>query len=190
MNTNLAFDDEIYDELINGETVLMTPRPATNHILAASNIYCIFANYLKGKTCTPFPDGADLYLTEKDRFVPDGMIVCDPDKIKTDGIHGTPDLVVEVLSPATMKRDKGYKKEAYEKAGVKEYWIVDTNNKSVEQYILENKRFILNDVYVIHPDYMLKKMTNEEQAAIIKEFKCSLYNDLTIKLEDIFERIK
>ena len=42
-----------------------------------------------------------------------GMIVCDPDKIKSDGVHGAPDLVVEVLSPSTMRNDKIYKKEVY-----------------------------------------------------------------------------
>lgn len=190
MNTNLAFEEEIRDELINGQIVLMSPRPATNHIFVSSNIYRIFADYLKGKTCTPFPDGADLYLTENDRFVPDGMIVCDTDKITNDGVHGTPDFVVEVLSSSTAKRDRGYKKNTYEKAGVKEYWIVDTNNKSVEQYLLSNGQFVLNDIYIIHPDYALNKMSEEEKAAIVTEFKCSLYDDLIIKLEDIFERIK
>lgn len=189
MNTNLAFNDEIYDELIDGQIIMMSPSPTANHFHAAGNIYTIFNNYLKGKKCTPFMDGFDLYLSEKNRFKPDMMIVCDSNKIKPDGVHGAPDLVVEVLSPGTMKRDKGYKKIAYEKAGVKEYWIVDTNNKSVEQYLLVNDTFILNEVYIIHPDYMLKKMTDEEKAAIITEFKCSLYDDLIIKIEDIFERI-
>ncbi len=188
MNTNLAFEEEIYDELIDGQIVMMSPSPTANHFHAAGNIYTIFNNYLKGKKCTPFMDGFDLYLSPKDRFEPDMMIVCDNNKIKPDGVYGAPDLVVEVLSPSTLKRDKGYKKSAYEKAGVKEYWIVDTNNKSIEQYLLVNGQFTLNDVYVIHPDYLLNKMTEEEKAAIVTEFKCSLYDDLIIKLEDVFER--
>lgn len=188
MNSNLAFQEEIWDELIDGEIVAMSPRPTTNHIHVSGNIYRIFADYLDGKRCTPFPDGADLYLTEKDRFVPDGMIVCDPNKIKNDGVHGAPDLVVEVLSSSTAKRDRVHKKNVYEKAGVKEYWIVNPADKSVEQYLLVNQKFILNEVYVIHPDYVIGKMSAEEKAAIITEFKCSLYDDLIIKLEDIFRR--
>ena len=52
-------------------------------------------------------------------------MVCDPEKIHQNGVYGAPDLVAEVLSPSTMKRDKGDKKTAYEQAGVREYWIVD-----------------------------------------------------------------
>jgi len=49
------------------------------------------------------------------------MVVCDRDKIKNDGVHGAPYLVVEALSPSTAKRDKTYKKDAYARSGVREY---------------------------------------------------------------------
>ena len=92
---NLAYKyDEICDELINGEIVMMTPRPAVNHNIIAGNIYTIFNVYLRGKSCMSFGDGVDLYLNDKNRFVPDGMIVCDRSKIKADGVHGAPDLVI------------------------------------------------------------------------------------------------
>lgn len=133
--------------------------------------------------------GYDLYLNEKDHFIPDVMIVCDPDKVKKDGVYGAPDLVVEVLSPSTAKRDRGYKKDAYAKAGVKEYWIVSPGDKSIEQYFLQDGQFVLHEIYTIYPDYVLEKMTEEERAAIATEFKCSLYDDLLISLEDIFWRV-
>ena len=123
MNDNLAYELEFWDELIDGEIVLMSPRPATNHNQTAFNIAALFKTFLKGKTCRVFPDGMDLYLTEKDRFVPDVMVICDRSKIKNDGIHGAPDLVVEVLSPSSIKRDRIYKKRIYEQCGVREYWI-------------------------------------------------------------------
>lgn len=190
MNTNLAFQEEyISTELINGQVVLMSPSPAANHFYAAGNIYSIFQHYLKGKTCVPFQDGFELYLTDKDHFRPDVMIVCDADKIKKDGVHGAPDLVVEVLSPSTMKRDRTYKKEVYAKCGVKEYWLVDTNNKTVEQYLLQDGQLVLHEIYTVFPDFMLEKMSEEERAGLITEFKCSLYDDLLIKLEDVFERV-
>ena len=191
MNTNLAYQDEFQrEELIDGKIVAMSPRPAWNHISVAGNIYYLFAHYLRKKKCVPIADGMDLYLSEKDHFIPDVMIVCDPDKIKHNGVHGAPDLVVEVLSPSTAKNDKGYKKEAYAAAGVKEYWIVSPNDKLLEQYLLKDGQFILHDVYVIHPDYELTKMTEEERAALVTEFKCSLFDDLLISLEDIFRRVK
>ena len=131
MNDNLAYELEFCDELIDGEIVLMSPRPATNHNQTAFNIAALFKTFLKGKTCRVFPDGMDLYLTEKDRFVPDVMVICDRSKIKNDGIHGAPDLVVEVLSPSSIKRDRVYKKRIYEQCGVREYWIVNPRNKTV-----------------------------------------------------------
>ena len=189
MNNNLAYKEDFWEEIINGQPVLMSPRPTTNHNRVSGNIYFQFKKHLKGRPCEPFDDGMEVYLDEKNRFIPDMMVVCDPEKIHQNGVYGAPDLVVEVLSPSTMKRDKGDKKTAYEQAGVKEYWIVSTEEKSIEQYLLIDGRFVLHEVYAVYPDYLLEKMTDEEKAEIITEFKCSLYDDLLIKLEDVFERV-
>ncbi len=190
MNDDLAYQEEVCEELINGKVVVMSPSPAIKHNFIAGNIYNIFANYLYGKNCTPFSDGVDVYLTSQDVFIPDVMIVCDPDKIKDDGIYGAPDLVVEVLSPSTAKNDRFYKKEVYEACGVREYWLVDPNNKTVEQYLLTDGKFMIKEIYAVHPDYYLNKLTDEERTAIPTKFKCSLYDDLTIKLADVFYRVK
>ena len=189
MNTNLAYKDEHPTELINGKIVMMSPSPVTNHIQTAGNIYHIFRQYLKGKRCRPFPDGEKVYLTAKDHFEPDMMVVCDREKVKPDGVHGAPDLVVEVLSPGTAKRDRGYKKDVYEKCGVKEYWLVSQAEKTIEQYLLQNGKFIMHEIYTLYPDFLVEKMTAEEKAELITEFKCSLYDDLIIKLEDVFEDV-
>lgn len=186
MNRNLAYQEKLWEELIDGEVVLMSPRPSVNHNTVAGNIFILLHQYLKGKTCRPFADGVDLYLTEKDRFVPDGMVVCNRGKIKADGVHGAPDLVIEVLSPGTARYDRGKKMRAYEKAGVREYWIVNPADKTVEQYLLDVGELVLHDVYSLLPDYMLEKLTEEERAALVTEFRCSLYDDLVISLEDIF----
>ena len=185
MNTNLAYQEEIWDEMLNGRIVMMSPRPVVNHNRIASNIYRIFSDYLEGKKCEPFSDGIDLYLSKKDRFIPDGMIVCDPNKIKSRGVFGAPDLVVEVLSPSTAKNDRGYKKDVYAKYGVKEYWIAVPETKSIEQYLLTDGQLLLNEIYTIPPDYF----TEEECAEFVQEFRCSLYDDLLIKLADIFKRV-
>ena len=189
MHENLAYQDEAREELIGGRIVAMSPRPAVNHNRVASNIFWIFESYLRKRKCTSFADGTDLYLTEDDRFVPDVMIVCDPDKIKSDGVHGAPDLVVEVLSPSTAKNDRAHKKDVYERCGVREYWIVNPADKTVEQYLLRDGRFSLHDAYSILPEWMLAKMKPEEREKVAESFRCSLYDDLLISLEDVFARI-
>lgn len=186
MNDNLAYQEEPWEELIDGKAVAMSPRPSYNHNRIAFNITKIFDRYLEGKTCTAINDGVDLYLTEKDRFVPDVMVVCDRDKIRWDGVHGTPDLVVEVLSPKTARYDRRHKKEVYEKCGVKEYWIVDPANRTIEQYLLQDGVLLLEPVYVSYPDYMLENMSEKERSEVVTHFKCSLYDDLDIPLDKIF----
>ena len=124
MNRNLAYQEEPWQEVISGKVVMMSPRPAINHIRISGNLFQIFSTYLKGRRCEPFPDGTDLYLSEKNHFIPDFMIVCDPNKVKANAVYGAPDFVVEVLSLGSLKRDRFHKMAAYEKAGVQEYWIV------------------------------------------------------------------
>lgn len=191
METNLAykFEEDVEEEIINGKVVMMA-SPTMNHMFIAGNIYNLFFNYLRGKRCVPFQDGVTLFLDEKENYKPDMMVVCDPDKMKeTDGVHGAPDLAVEVLSPSTWRNDRGDKKDAYERHGVREYWIVDPANRLIEQYVSENGRFVLREVYQQYPSYLLDKMTEAERAAVKTEFKCTLFDDLVIRLEDIFYRV-
>ena len=94
MDGNLAYKEEPWEEELNGNIVLMSPRPSVNHNRVASKIFATFYNCLKGKSCEAFVDGTDVYLTEKDHVIPDVMIVCNQDIIKENGVHGAPDLVV------------------------------------------------------------------------------------------------
>lgn len=186
MNGNLAYQEDQREELISGKVVAMSPRPTFNHNRVAENIDFMFRTYLRGKKCVPLGDGYDLYLDEENQFIPDFMVVCDRDKIQPDGVHGAPDLVVEVLSPSTTKNDRLHKKEAYEKSGVQEYWIVDPANKTVEQHLLQSGKLVLSAVYSDYPDYVLAKMSEEERAAVATHFKCSLYDDFDIPISEIF----
>lgn len=187
MDTNLAYQYEDYQrtELIGGKVMMMSPA-ATNHVLISGNIHYLFTSYLKGKPCTPIPDGVTVYLTDEDHFVPDFMVVCDRDKLKEDGIYGAPDLVVEVLSPSTVKRDRTHKKDVYGKCGVREYWLVDPASKTVEVYRNTGTELVLQEVYAVYPDWMLPRLTESERAAVVTHFKCSLFDDLDISLDDIF----
>ena len=98
----------------------------------------------------------------------------------------TPDLVVEILSPGTAKRDRAHKKDVYEQCGVPEYWIVEPTSKSIETYLLQDGRYTLDNIYFYHSAEDMQYLTDEEKAALVTEFKCHLYDDLIIRLDDIF----
>lgn len=185
MADNLAYQEDWAEELIGGKLVMMSPA-SVNHVFISSNIYHIFRSYLRGKKCVPIADGAMVYLTDENRFVPDMMVVCDRSKIKHNGVHGAPDLVVEVLSPSTAKNDRFYKKDIYAKCGVREYWIVSPSEKSIEIYYGNGQDFIFHDIYSLYEDWMLEQMSEEKRASVATRFKCSLYDDLEISLYDIF----
>lgn len=182
-------------ELIDGKIFMMSPRPRVEHATVCTNIASEFRSYLKGKTCRAFCDGVDVFLDENNRFVPDTMIVCNPDIIKHDGIHGAPDLVVEVLSKTTAKNDRSKKKYTYAKYGVKEYWIVDVWSKSVEVYYNQDSWFILDNIYYYLTDEEIAENNNMSDNDIdkIKEYtdfiKVSICDNLIVKLKDIFEYV-
>jgi len=186
MEGNLAYQEEPRTELLGGRIILMS-SPSVNHYQITFNIVMAFQNYLKGKTCRAFGDGVDVYLTENDRVIPDAMIVCNKNMIKLDGIHGVPDLIVEVLSPGTAKNDRGYKKDLYEKSGVKEYWIVDPLAQTIDSYRLRNEKYILEEVCALFPDNF--RVTDIERKESKKEIQVSLYDDFCIPLEEIFSNL-
>lgn len=186
---NLAYMDNIPSEKINNEIIMMSPRPAINHNRVAGNVYRIFSTFLRGKRCEAFSDGVDVHLDEKNIFIPDVMIICNPNIIKSNGIYGVPDLVVEVLSPSTAKRDKGVKKDLYEKYGVKEYWLANPADKSIEVYLLKDDKFIFDNIYTIYPDWQWEEMSDEERSKVPLSVKVSLYDDFSVDVHEIFERI-
>ncbi len=188
METNLAYELERREEIIGGKVVMMA-SPSLNHNFVAGNIYRLFGDYLDKRPCTPFSDNTKVVLADDERYIPDMMVVCDPKKFGDNRVNGAPDLVVEVLSPGTARNDRGHKKYAYEKHGVREYWIVSPGDRIVEQYVSEGGRFVLRGVYAQYPKYMLDEMKEEERAAVVTEFQCSLFDDLTIRLDDVFKRV-
>ena len=134
-------------------------------------------------------EGLEVRLSRDGIFVPGFMVVCNKDIITKRGIEGAPDLVVEIPSPSTAKRDKIQKKNAYEKAGVKEYWLVNIDSKSIEVYWLQDDKFVLNNLYIIPPDMDIEEMTEGELAKIVYEFKTSLFDDFVIDIREVFEDI-
>ena len=173
-------DDGYREELINGVT-MMAPAPSESHNNIMANILVIFRNYLRGKHCRAYGDNIDVFLDENNHFRPDTSIVCDRNKIKGDGIHGAPDLVAEILSRTTSKNDRGIKMKAYEHFGVKEYWIVDPVNRSIEVYLNTDTGFVLDNVYA---EKNLDRDFDKEEPVL--KLRVSLFDDLIVDVRDVF----
>ncbi len=159
------------------------PLPGTTVL---PEIFSSFGNYLKKKKCVPFGDGTAVYLDEQNRFIPDFMVVCDRSKIQSKWVYGAPDLLVEILSPSTARNDRMRKKDVYAASGVLEYWIVSPEEQSIEVYLLRDGAYTLDNLYAYCSDEDQADMTEAEKAGLTAEFKCHLFDDLTIRLEDIF----
>ena len=143
----LEWDEDFRAELHDGEVVMMAP-PLTVHQGTLTELLFQIQTFLKGKNCKvyPAPFGVRLF-PKKDHsddtvFEPDIVVICDQGKLDEHGCNGPPDFVIEITSPSSAKYDRVYKLRKYEKAGVREYWIVDPETKSVQVFILENGRFL------------------------------------------------
>ena len=142
----LTWPDDERAELIDGEVILMAPAPSRGHQGISVELTRQFANYLEGKKCKAYHAPFDVRLFEKDGDTPEDVdtvvepditIVCDPSKLDDRGCKGAPDMVVEILSPSTQRHDQLVKLGLYQRAGVREYWIVDPMNKTVRVMLLD-----------------------------------------------------
>ena len=137
----LRLPDDQRVELIDGVFDDMAV-PTTIHQGVAGFLHKKFLDFVmenKGP-CFPFISPVDVQLDCDDKTVvqPDILVVCDRTKYKNGRVFGAPDLVVEVLSPSTRRKDMQLKMYKYAGAGVREYWMVDPEKKLVVQYDLEH----------------------------------------------------
>lgn len=136
-------------ELVDGEAFLMSPAPSFRHQVLVSELTAQLVTYLRGKTCRAVASPLDVLFPEADEddegvttvVQPDLVVICDPAKVRRYGIRGAPDLVIEVLSPATATRDEMVKRDLYERHGVREYWIVDPLAQTLKAYRLQQGRY-------------------------------------------------
>lgn len=137
-----TWDDSERWELINGVPHAMAPAPSPKHQNIGFELGRQLGNFLQGKPCKVYPAPFDVRLNadnDDDTVVqPDLSVVCDRSKIDDKGCKGAPDLVVEILSPSTAQRDRIVKFNLYQQAGVREYWIVEPDSKSVQVCILKD----------------------------------------------------
>lgn len=124
-----TWDDDIRVELIDGMVYMMSSSDEW-HQWVSMEILRQLGNQLQGKKCTPYSefDVRLFYQEDKsDKTVvrPDIIVVCDESKVMgKKNCEGAPDFVIEILSEYSRGRDYIDKKNKYEQAGVKEYWIV------------------------------------------------------------------
>lgn len=144
----LAWSDDKRWELIDGRAHDMTPAPTFRHQRVAGSFYYILRNALQGKRCVPGIAPTDIVLSEHDVVQPDVFVVCDEQKITEQIIRGAPDLVIEVASPSTARKDRWEKKRIYESFGVREYILIDPAAQFAERFLLEgNGRFDRGEVF-------------------------------------------
>ncbi len=168
-------------EIIDGVPYLQaTPTPIHQEIL--TELVRQIANYLTHKPCKVYPAPFCVRLpldhekTENDIkniVEPDITIVCDKSKIDEKGCNGAPDLIIEIISPSSIKKDRIVKFNKYEKAGVKEYWIIEPEEKIVSVFVLQNNQ-----------TYGRPKLYTDDNKITV-----AIFPDLIIDLVDVFKSI-
>jgi Uma2 family endonuclease len=130
-------------ELIDGVPCAMT-APLRSHQTVSSNLHRDLAVFLKDKPCQVYHAPFDVRLnadSADDTVVqPDLLVVCDSAKLDERGCTGAPDMVIEIMSPSTSRHDRLVKFQAYQKAGVREYWIIDPDTKTLQVNILDTDK--------------------------------------------------
>lgn len=130
-------------EIIDG-IPYMQAAPTWEHQRMLAQIGRQFLNYFQGKPCEAYLSPFDVRLPEGNEadedtegvVQPDITVICDKSKLKGTGYFGVPTLVVEILSPSTAAYDKKIKMKRYERAGLKEVWLVDPSNKILDVFTL------------------------------------------------------
>jgi Uma2 family endonuclease len=158
-------------QLIGGELVL-TPSPTTYHQIISMKLGFQMVDFVSknGLGIVLFAP-IDVYLEETETYQPDIIFIAQErmEIIEPARINGAPDLVVEILSPSTAYYDLRKKYKVYEKCGVREYWIVDPDEKSVELFLLNEAKFAL-----------------DQEAAVPGTVSSRLLEGFTVPLQTIF----
>ena len=181
---------EKYYEVINGKKILFE-SDSIAHNLIKGGLIMAFAEHVKRNRSglifmqleTHFPDG--------NIFYPDFLFIDKARaKIVIDNPHQplrvVPDMVAEVFSRSTMKRDIGIKKDIYEQNGVKEYWMIDPWRETVEVHILRDGKFEFDELYQNWNADELARLTDSERAEVKFEVPVNVLDGFKIKIKNIF----
>ena len=170
------FDDMV--ELVKGFIYKMSPAPTSKHQRISKNNTGELYNFLKNKKCEFFNAPFDVRLIKNKNnkeittvVQPDICIICDLEKIDELGCVGSPDLIVEIVSKSTKKRDYREKYDLYEENGVLEYWIVDPDAKSIDTFFLEKEKYVQTGNYYQTEDVI----------------KCAVFPEFELSWKNVFE---
>ena len=168
----------------------MAPSASAYHSNSINELAATITIYVRQHKCGKvFTDSLDLHLPDGNIFRPDLIVITKENAGLVNwnrGIYGVPDMVVEVLSKSTRKRDLTVKKDVYEKNGVGVYWIIDPFIKSVTVFNLRDGKFELDDEYIYYNEEDFAELTEEEKATAKFEISPSIFPELKIKLSFIF----
>lgn len=180
-------------EIIGGKKI-MAPSANVYHSNAIGEIFLEFKNYFRQhKNGYVFTNNVDIHFPDGSIYKTDLVVVTKENGNIIDwkkSIKGIPDMVVEVLSRSTMKKDLTIKKDTYEKFGVKEYWIVNPYMKSIMVYILRDGKFEFDFEYICYYEEDFEEMADfkeEEKPEIRMEISPSIFPEIKINLHDIFD---
>ncbi|MEE1196772.1 MAG: Uma2 family endonuclease [Lachnospiraceae bacterium] len=139
-----ALPDERRVELIDGVIYDMA-APTSIHQVISLQLSIRFFEYIKSRkeTCVPLNSPVDVQLDCDSKTIvqPDVTLVCDRNQLREGKIYGAPDLVIEILSKSTRKKDSIIKLNKYMDAGVQEYWIVDPEKKKIMVYDFQSDTY-------------------------------------------------
>jgi Uma2 family endonuclease len=180
---------KLKEEMIDGKIYLMAP-PSRWHRRVQGNILYIFTDYFKQnkKKCEAIFE-TRINTDNKNFFEPDIMVFCyENDR---EDKEEAPIIVIEVLSKSTRDKDLGIKMKKYAQIGIKEYWIIDYKNLSVDIYFLSvdgKYEQYKSYAYFTAEDFYKNGdlMEQTEETEIITEFSPVSVPELNIKLEDLF----
>lgn len=137
-----ALPDGERAELIDGALYMMSP-PGTTHQRIVSFLNRTIGNYIQEQNgdCEVFPAPFAVFLNNDEHTYvePDISVICDKSKLDEKGCNGAPDWVIEIVSPSSKRMDYFIKLSKYQNAGVKEYWIIDSDKNNVFVYDFENE---------------------------------------------------
>ena len=184
---NYIEPDEDY-EIIEGVKYYMAAAATNEHNFVSFSLCLLFNQYFREHKNGVALQDVDIKLDDANTFRPDVSVIVSRfayvfgDK----KFFGAPDIVVEILSRSTAKKDLGIKKNIYERNGVKEYWIVDCRALRVDVYHLIDDHYVLDGVYQAPTESELEQMDEAELAEIKYDINVSIVPDLIINVKDIF----
>ena len=141
----LGLDDEVHFEIIGGKA-LMSPSPELFHQRWVGDLFMIIRQHVKSqKLGEVLVAPIDVVLDRENIVQPDLVFVSTANAglLERRGIMGVPDLVEEIISPGSLRRDRYDKRELYARFGVKEFWLADVANRSLEVLTLQNDGYQL-----------------------------------------------